>query len=121
MTDSSSTPEAQTPTPTSASAADAGEVSAQTPEQVHATGDSETSAQGESTGEAETPEQAESPEDADPEEVPSDEELEEPSIAKDPGEQPKAPSTDEPKPDHEAVGIGVIGGPQVDPEAVSDD
>ena len=110
MTDSSSTPEARTPTPTAPpAAADAGEVHAQTPEQVH------------TTGEAETPERAESPEDADPDEVPSDEELEEPSIAKDPGEQPKAPSKDDPKPDHEAVGIGVIGGPQVDPDAVSDD
>lgn len=119
MTDNSSTPEAQTPTPTSAT--DAGEVTAQTPEQGRTTGDSETSGQGESTGEAETPEQADSPEDAEPEEVPDDEELEEPSVAKDPAEQPKAPSGDDAEPDHVAVGIGVIGGPQVDPEVTSED
>lgn len=57
---------------------------------------------------AETPEQAESPEQADPEELPSTETLEEPSTEKDPGEEPKAPKRDEPEPDHEAVGIGVI-------------
>ncbi|MFD8769570.1 hypothetical protein [Microbacterium oxydans] len=61
-----------------------------------------------SEGEVTTPAEAESPEDADPSEVPSTEELEEPSTEKAPGEEPKAPKRDEPEPDHEAVGIGVI-------------
>lgn len=80
-------PEAQTPTPTPASDT--------------------------TEGEATTPEQADSPEDADPAEVPSTEELEEPSTEKTPGEEPKAPKRDDPQPDHEAVGIGVVGQPQV--------
>lgn len=41
---------------------------------------------------------------------PTTEELQEPSTEKDPGEEPKAPARSEPEPDHEAVGIGVIGG-----------
>ncbi|SJN42891.1 hypothetical protein FM104_12245 [Microbacterium esteraromaticum] len=45
---------------------------------------------------------------ADPEELPSNDELEEPSTEKDPGEEPEAPARDEPEPDHEAIGIGVI-------------
>lgn len=89
--------EAQAPTPTPSSG-EAGEVTASSPE----------------TGTAETPEQAESPEDADPEEVPSTEQLEEPSTEKTPGEEPKAPARDDPEPDHQAVGIGVVGGPQTD-------
>lgn len=40
--------------------------------------------------------------------MPSDEELQEPSIAKEPGEEPKADKPLDPEPDHEAVGIGVI-------------
>jgi hypothetical protein len=51
-------------------------------------------------------------------EEPTTEELEEPSTEKDPGEEPKG-GTDqeaEAEPDHEAVGIGVIGGPQTDTE-----
>jgi hypothetical protein len=75
-------PEAQTPTPTPASDTSEGEVT--------------------------TPDQAESPEDADPSDVPSTEELEEPSTEKDPGEEPQAPKREEPEPDHEAVGIGVV-------------
>lgn len=126
-----------TPNQESTPGDDSGEVNALTPEQVHTTGDADASAgdssaaaqnpdevpaQGqvqnpdqasasdqESTSEqAETPAEAESPEDADPAEVPRTEELEEPSTEKDPGEEPKAPKRDEPEPDHEAVGIGVI-------------
>ena len=50
------------------------------------------------------------------EQTPSTEELEEPSTEKSPDEEPKAPGRDEPEPSHQAVGIGVIGGPLVDPE-----
>ncbi|WP_258567075.1 hypothetical protein [Microbacterium sp. Se5.02b] len=40
--------------------------------------------------------------------MPDTADLEEPSTEKAPGEEPKAPKRDEPEPDHEAVGIGVI-------------
>jgi hypothetical protein len=49
-------------------------------------------------------------------EAPDNEVLEEPSTEKAPEEEPKAATPDEPEPSHEAVGIGVIGGPLVDPE-----
>ena len=53
--------------------------------------------------------------------APDDEVLEEPSTEKAPEEEPKAATPDdEPEPSHEAVGIGVIGGPLVDPEQGSD-
>jgi hypothetical protein len=87
-------PEAQTPTPTPSSG-DAGEF--KTP--------------GQST---DAPAEAESPEDADPSEIPADDELEEPSTEKEPAEEPKAPARNDPEPDHEAVGIGVIDGPETD-------
>ncbi|MFD5225601.1 hypothetical protein ACFWHT_08280 [Microbacterium sp. NPDC058342] len=48
----------------------------------------------------------------DPEQVPSDEQLEEPSTEKEPDEEPKAPTPHDPEPSHQAVGIGVVGGPQ---------
>lgn len=83
--DQDANPEAQIPTP-SPSSGDAGELTAATPEK------------------------AGSPEDADPQEIPDTAELEEPSTEKDPGEEPKAPKRDEPEPDHEAVGIGVVEG-----------
>ena len=51
---------------------------------------------------------------ADPSEIPADDELEEPSTEKDPSEEPKAPTRNDPEPDHEAVGIGVIDGPETD-------
>ena len=89
---SSAAPEAQAPTPTPSSG-DAGEF--KTP--------------GEST---EAPAEAESPEDADPSEIPDNDELEEPSTEKEPSEEPKAPTRNDPEPDHEAVGIGVIDGPE---------
>jgi hypothetical protein len=41
-------------------------------------------------------------------EMPSNEELEEPSTEKDPGEEPKVAHPSDPEPDHHAVGIGVI-------------
>lgn len=47
------------------------------------------------------------------EEVPPTEELEEPSTEKEPAEEPKAPRLHDPEPDHQAVGIGVEGRPQV--------
>ncbi len=87
-------PEAQTPTPTPSSG-DAGEFK-------------------DPANTAEKPAEAESPEDADPSEVPSNDELEEPSTEKEPSEEPKAPSRNDPEPDHEAVGIGVIDGPETD-------
>jgi len=53
-------------------------------------------------------------------EAPDDADLEEPSTEKAPEAEPKAAAPDEPEPSHEAVGIGVIGGPLVDPEQGSD-
>lgn len=40
--------------------------------------------------------------------MPDTEELEEPSTEKDPGDEPKAETPDDPDADHQAVGIGVI-------------
>ncbi|GAA2934015.1 hypothetical protein GCM10010458_16680 [Microbacterium luteolum] len=96
-----------TPDQGAAPATDEDAVHAQTPEQVHTTDDAASSGD-ESSGEATTPAEADSPEQADPDEIPSTEQLEEPSTEKDPGEEPKAPKREEPEPDHEAVGIGVI-------------
>lgn len=45
---------------------------------------------------------------------PSTEELQEPSTEKDVDEEPRAPRPHDPEPDHQAVGIGVIGGPETD-------
>jgi hypothetical protein len=59
---------------------------------------------------------ASTPEQASGERMPSDEELQEPSTEKDASEEPTAPKRDEPEPSHEAVGIGVVGRPQVEPE-----
>jgi hypothetical protein len=53
-------------------------------------------------------------------EAPDDADLEKPSTEKAPEEEPKAAAPDEPEPSHEAVGIGVIGGPLVDPEQGSE-
>src|SRR5690606_18744326 len=49
---------------------------------------------------------------ADPESEPTTEELDEPSTEKEPEEQPTAPEPAEPEPSHQAVGIGVVDGPQ---------
>ncbi|MFB7250612.1 hypothetical protein [Microbacterium sp. NPDC056234] len=57
------------------------------------------------------------PEEQAGEEMPSDDELTEPSAEKEPSEEPQAPSRDEDEPSHEAVGIGIVGRPQVEPEA----
>ncbi|WP_460795604.1 hypothetical protein [Microbacterium sp. GXF0217] len=57
------------------------------------------------------------PEEQSGESMPSDDELTEPSTEKEPAEEPEAPSRDEPEPSHEAVGIGVVGRPQVETEA----
>ncbi len=47
---------------------------------------------------------------------PNDDVLEEPSTEKSPADEPKAPERGEPEPSHEAVGIGVVGRPLVEPE-----
>jgi hypothetical protein len=52
-------------------------------------------------------------------ESPANEDLQEPSTEKAPGQEPKAHEAGEPEPSHKAVGIGVIGGPLVDPERTS--
>jgi hypothetical protein len=49
-------------------------------------------------------------------ETPANADLEEPSTEKAPDEEPKAARRHEPEPSHEAVGIGVIGRPLVDPD-----
>jgi hypothetical protein len=61
-----------------------------------------------------SPDAAEPPQDE--REEPTTEELEEPSTEKEPAEEPKSPEGSGPEADHQAVGIGVIGGPQVDPD-----
>ena len=50
------------------------------------------------------------------EQTPATEDLQEPSTEKPVGQEPKASDSGEPEPSHQAVGIGVIGGPLVDPE-----
>lgn len=49
-------------------------------------------------------------------ETPTGADLEEPSTEKAPDEEPKAARPHEPEPSHEAVGIGVIGRPLVEPD-----
>ncbi|UYO98528.1 hypothetical protein OED01_07425 [Microbacterium sp. M28] len=56
------------------------------------------------------------PEEESGEAMPSDAELAEPSTEKDPAEEPHAPERAEDEPSHEAVGIGIVGRPQVEPE-----
>lgn len=46
-----------------------------------------------------------------PDEEPSTDDLQEPSTEKEPKEAPKAPDPEGAEPDHQAVGIGVIGEP----------
>ena len=62
-----------------------------------------------------------SPEEKDLEKTgePTDDVLEEPSTEKSPAEEPKATDRGEPEPSHEAVGIGVVGRPLVEPEQPS--
>jgi hypothetical protein len=48
------------------------------------------------------------------EQQPGLDQLTEPSTEKEPDEVPLAPTPHDPDPDHRAVGIGVIGGPQAD-------
>jgi hypothetical protein len=55
------------------------------------------------------------------EKEPTSDALEEPSTEKEPGEEPKSDNGGEPEPNHQAVGIGVIGGPLVDAEQDSAD
>ena len=62
-----------------------------------------------------TDQQPQEPQRPDAAEMPDADEMEEPSTEKDPGEEPKAPAREEPEPSHEAVGIGVVGRPQVEP------
>ena len=49
--------------------------------------------------------------------MPSNAALEEPSAEKEVEQEPQAARPHDPEPDHQAVGIGVIGGPQSDTEA----
>ncbi|MGO2520358.1 MAG: hypothetical protein ACTH8F_09565 [Microbacterium sp.] len=56
----------------------------------------------------------------DQDEMPETDDLQEPSTEKDPADAPKAPERNEPEPSHEAVGIGIIGRPQVEPEVEND-
>lgn len=60
------------------------------------------------------------PDETAPDETPSTQELDDPSTEKDPGEEPRGGSAGDDHADHEAVGIGVVGRPQVDPDAVGD-
>ncbi|MGM7679594.1 hypothetical protein [Microbacterium sp. A94] len=64
-----------------------------------------------------TADRPDEPDTPDEEEMPSTEDLQEPSTEKEPGEEPKAPERTDPEPSHEAVGIGIIGRPQVEPES----
>ena len=50
-------------------------------------------------------------------EQPANAELEEPSTEKEPDQEPQAAEPADPEPSHQAVGIGVIDGPLVEPEA----
>lgn len=50
------------------------------------------------------------------EQQPSTEDLEEPSTEKDVDEEPRAKTPHDPEPDHQAVGIGVVGGPESEAE-----
>ncbi|MGO1507862.1 MAG: hypothetical protein ACTHZW_03320 [Microbacteriaceae bacterium] len=50
----------------------------------------------------------------DEDEMPDTEQMEQPSSEKEQGEEPQAPAREEPEPSHEAVGIGIIGRPQVE-------
>lgn len=52
---------------------------------------------------------------SEPDEQPTTEELQEPSTEKEPAEAPTAPPEDD-EPSHLAVGIGIVGRPQVEPE-----
>ena len=63
-----------------------------------------------------TGQNSDEPNPPDPEKMPDTEDLQEPSTEKEPEEAPKARDGDESEPSHEAVGIGIIGRPQVEPE-----
>ncbi|WP_404433663.1 hypothetical protein LG299_03905 [Microbacterium lacus] len=52
---------------------------------------------------------------------PDTEELEEPSTEKSVEEEPEAKTPEESEPSHEAVGIGVVGRPLVEPEGPPDE
>lgn len=66
-----------------------------------------------------SPESDETPS-ADTAEAPDTADMKKPSTEKEPAEEPKAPARSDPEPSHEAVGIGIIGRPQVEPEIVED-
>lgn len=67
-----------------------------------------------------TGERAGEPPPPESDEMPAPEDLQEPSTEKEPSEAPRAPDRPDPEPSHEAVGIGIIGRPQFEPEADSD-
>ncbi|MGM1017777.1 MAG: hypothetical protein ACQEW8_09595 [Actinomycetota bacterium] len=52
---------------------------------------------------------------------PTTQELQEPSTEKEPGQEPTSPKKTVAEPDHEAVGIGVVGRPQFDPDDTAKD
>lgn len=52
---------------------------------------------------------------------PVTDEIEEPSTEKSPDEEPKASAPHDPDPDHEAVGIGIVGGNDLADPDRSDD
>ena len=52
-----------------------------------------------------------------PDEQPTTEELEEPSTEKEPEEEPKVEQPHDQEPDHRAVGIGIVDGPQTEAAA----
>jgi hypothetical protein len=54
-------------------------------------------------------------------EEPSTEDLQKPSTEKEVGEEPKAEKPHDPEPSHQAVGIGVIGGPQSIADELAED
>ncbi|MDT0157324.1 hypothetical protein Q9R19_06785 [Microbacterium sp. ARD32] len=58
---------------------------------------------------------------ADGEQEPDTEDLQEPSTEKDVDEEPRAEKPHDPEPDHQAVGIGVVGGPQTDTDDTDDE
>ncbi|MGF6821145.1 hypothetical protein M2317_000031 [Microbacterium sp. ZKA21] len=60
------------------------------------------------------------PEEQSGEKLPSDDDLIEPSTEKEPSDEPQAPRRTEPEPSHEAVGIGVVGRPQVENDATEE-
>lgn len=60
------------------------------------------------------------PREHDADDMPDDDELQQPSTENEPGEEPKKADADEPEPDHEAVGIGIVDRPLTDDDSSAD-